>query len=534
MVDSIVISSGHGKYIRGASGILDEVDEARRVVERVAEFLGMAEDVDVKTFHDDVSDDQTENLNRIVDYHNSQQRHLDVSVHFNAYENTSKPMGTECLFVSQDDLAAAMSASIADAGGFIDRGPKYRGDLFFLNNTEKPSILIEVCFVDSAADAELYEANFDAICQTIAETLSGQEIDGDDINPPEPGPDPRPPPHPPLPHPIRPDRIPLDERPTLKLGDSEPDVLDMQRMIPRFDGVFDGDFGPATEDNVIRYQRSRGLDDDGICGPQTWEALYQHKLPIAPPEPPPGALTAEQQSAVMRIANTSDIADYSWDDRGYAPTGFTQGMALAFAQSYLKLQEGHPAVVEMSKARTSSDKDALNLYREDFADLGMSNEEDGADTLRHLYALMLGQGMRESSGQHCCGRDQSADNYDSDTCEAGAFQTSYNAAGASDPEFDDLMDEFATGLHPGYLDAFSEDVSCSTSDWESYGSGRGREFQDLCKNEPAFSVESCGLTLRNLCNHYGPIVRHETELRDDADRMFKDVQDYMDQQDAVA
>ena len=35
----IVISSGHGKYVRGACGILDEVDEARRVVDRVAAEL---------------------------------------------------------------------------------------------------------------------------------------------------------------------------------------------------------------------------------------------------------------------------------------------------------------------------------------------------------------------------------------------------------------------------------------------------------------------------------------------------------------
>ena len=35
----IVISSGHGKYVRGASGYLDEVDEARRVVEKVADDL---------------------------------------------------------------------------------------------------------------------------------------------------------------------------------------------------------------------------------------------------------------------------------------------------------------------------------------------------------------------------------------------------------------------------------------------------------------------------------------------------------------
>ena len=32
--ESIVISSGHGKLVRGASGILDEVDEARVVEPR--------------------------------------------------------------------------------------------------------------------------------------------------------------------------------------------------------------------------------------------------------------------------------------------------------------------------------------------------------------------------------------------------------------------------------------------------------------------------------------------------------------------
>src|SRR6516225_7973926 len=100
----IVISSGHGKHIRGASGILDEVNEARRVVERTADLLRNY-DTEVVTFHDDVSTTQDENLHRIVDFHNSQQRDLDVSVHFNAYEPTTKPMGTEVLYVSQDVLA---------------------------------------------------------------------------------------------------------------------------------------------------------------------------------------------------------------------------------------------------------------------------------------------------------------------------------------------------------------------------------------------------------------------------------------------
>jgi N-acetylmuramoyl-L-alanine amidase len=77
------------------------------------------------------------------------------------------------LYVTQPALAGEMSAAIADAGDLIDRGGKKRTDLAFLNGTEMPAVLIETCFVDSAADAELYEANFDVICEAIAQVLGG-------------------------------------------------------------------------------------------------------------------------------------------------------------------------------------------------------------------------------------------------------------------------------------------------------------------------------------------------------------------------
>jgi N-acetylmuramoyl-L-alanine amidase len=179
-MSSIVISSGHGKYVRGASGILDEVDEARKVVDLVAAEL-RARDVDVKVFHDDTSTSQDENLNTIVNYHNAQVRDLDVSVHFNAYEQVSKPMGTEVLYVTQAGLASDVCVAICDASQLINRGAKKR-DLFFLNNTEMPAILIEVCFVDSEADARLYEMNFGPICASIANVLGGTE----GLSPPEP------------------------------------------------------------------------------------------------------------------------------------------------------------------------------------------------------------------------------------------------------------------------------------------------------------------------------------------------------------
>jgi len=519
----IAISPGHGTKIRGASGPppwgCDEVDECQAIVPVIARYCRAAgaEVVEIVDHH---STDQDQNLKWLVSQHNAAfggdhgDSRLDVSVHMNAYQTTTTtPRGTEVWFATQRDLSEAVASEIAMASGLIDRGAKSNG-LYFLSNTASKAILIELAFCDSKPDCDLFRTHADAIARAIAETISNGEIGEQPPERPE-----RPP---------RPEEVPVSERPTLRQGDEGDDVLDMQRMIPRFTGEFDGDFGPTTLENVTRYQRTRGLDVDGICGQQTWQALYEHRLPTLP-ELPPGALTADEQYDIMRIANESLIADYSWPDRGVAPTGYTQGMALSFAQTYKKLKAGHPAAIEMAKARTSSEKDVLNLWREEFENLGMFNEEPGIDTLRHLYAFMLGSGMRESSGQHCCGRDQSASNYDSMTCEAGAFQTSANAMSATSPEADNLLDEYLQGLSPGYLDAWSEGVSCSSDDWENYGSGRGEDFQRCQKELPASSAEIHALTLRNLCNHYGPVIRFEVTLKTDADRMFKAVQDYLDE-----
>ena len=170
----IVLSSGHGKHIRGASGILDEVFEARRLTDAVA--IELAErGVDAVVFHDDVSTTQDENLERIVDFHNAQGSHdLDVSVHFNAYEPTDEPMGVEVLYLTEQELAAELSMRMSEALSLPNRGPKLRDDLYFLNQTAEPAILIETCFVDSSADASQYQSFFYALCDTIADTIAGE------------------------------------------------------------------------------------------------------------------------------------------------------------------------------------------------------------------------------------------------------------------------------------------------------------------------------------------------------------------------
>jgi peptidoglycan hydrolase-like protein with peptidoglycan-binding domain len=519
----IALSSGHGEHIRGASGNpvppqLEEVTEARRAVERVCDFLAEAE-VECETFHDDVSTTQSQNLDRIVNWHNDQDRELDVSIHFNAFDGNAH--GTEVLYLTQEGLARAVCDAICDAGGFTNRGPKYRSDLAFLNGTNEPAILIEVCFCDNTDDSNLYHEHFDDICRAIAEVISGQPIGEAPPDRPE---------RPERPQwPDRPESIPVQDRPTLRQGDEGQHVLDMQRMIPRFTGEFDGNFGPTTNENVIRYQTTRGLDADGICGQATWESLYRHALPVPPPPPPPGALTPHDQAVIMKMAAESQIADYSWRDRGVGPAGWIMGLSLAFAQSYLKLKQGHPAVERIARANTHDDDDVCQVYRDEFDELDMSNEIGGPDVLRHIYAFLIGMAMRESSGQHCCGRDQSADNYDETTCEAGMFQQSYNSF-SCDSTLDPLMDEYSEGLSPGYLEAFSTGVSCSSDDWQNFGDpdSRGYEWQALAKNAPAFSAEACAVGLRVLKDHWGPVKRKEVELRRDADDLLKAVQLYVD------
>lgn len=63
----------------------------------------------------------------------------------------------------------------------------------------------------------------------------------------------------------------------LKVGSKGDAVKELQKLL----GVFaDGDYGPWTEQNVIRFQRDRGLVADGIVGAKTWEALKVTDPPV--------------------------------------------------------------------------------------------------------------------------------------------------------------------------------------------------------------------------------------------------------------
>ena len=272
----IVMSSGHGKYIRGASGYLDEVDEARRVVEQVAKYLKNG-GIDIITYHDDVSTSQNENLNRIVDFHNSKTRDLDVSVHFNAYETTSKPMGTECLYVTQDDLSADVAEAISMATGLPNRGPKKRTDLFFLNNTEEPAILIETCFVDSSADAAAYNENFDEVCRAIAEVIGDIETDddsGDETEPPKP------------PTPIEPAEVRIEAKGPIKVYMNGELIYDEAPVgIEWMENITATEFAGSDDPQDSAYGTGKiDGDEPGIALPYKWRDTKPPRVVVEGPD----------------------------------------------------------------------------------------------------------------------------------------------------------------------------------------------------------------------------------------------------------
>jgi len=229
---------------------------------------------------------------------------------------------------------------------------------------------------------------------------------------------------------------------------------------------------------------------------------------------------------IFAIVASSPVPSIDWKDRGTAPVGYCEGVALAFSTVVRKYLLDYDSAQEQAKANTwNQDKDVLAYYAPQFNDLKMWNHRDGLETLRHLWVLLYGLGMRESSGNHCEGRDMSADNVTSDTAEAGLFQTSWNCHVAHE-QMDVLFYEYQQhgAIEQGFMDIFHEGVECDDDDWANYGGGDGAKYQSMAKLLPAFACEFTAVGLRNARQHWGPINSYEVELRPEVDAMLSEVQ----------
>jgi len=311
---------------------------------------------------------------------------------------------------------------------------------------------------------------------------------------------------------------PLPRR-TIQKGSKGADVAQLQTSL----GIVpaDGDFGPITDAQVKSFQAAAKLSPDGIVGPDTWKEVDSLDLRMDKGEE---GLEPEVINSIIELVGNSPLVNYSWRDRGKAPRSYLNGMALTFGVACLELDEDLPRATEMAQAQRADDQtDALTWYKSQFSDKGMTNTTSGLDTLRHLFVMMIGLGMRESSGKYYEGRDMSASNTSSDTCEAGLFQTSWNISSCS-PNISPLLTEYWDDPN-GFLPEFQKGMTPTANGLGSYGTGNGARYQFLAKYSPSFAAMVTGIGMRKLRKHWGPINRNEVEINKDADALLLKVQE---------
>jgi hypothetical protein len=285
----------------------------------------------------------------------------------------------------------------------------------------------------------------------------------------------------------------------------------------------------GTTVTVVASAPQAGFYQVQFAGVTGWVyGLYFDKVssPAPEPTPTPGGASLD---AIKTIAGGSSCYRYAWKDRGQMPKGFVKGVALVYARAVCN--QGRSDVALVSKAATTDDaRDALSWYRSNYSALGMSNASAGVDTLRHVYTLILGLGMRESSGEHCTGRDASASNVSADSAEAGAWQTSWDSHTVN-AELSKLFARYRASSSGCFLEAFREGVSCSASDWKNWGTGAdGLDFQRIEKACPAFAAEYVAVMLRvqgGKSGHYGPLRTKAAEVRPECDSMLQQVESYV-------
>ena len=170
----IAIRGGHCPKVPGASGILNEVTEDRKVKDAVIKYLKQLGHQVYDVTPPDSMATSSGDLAHGVNEANRLKVDIFASIHFNAFNGTAN--GTEVCVYSPHDYAQRVVDNLTKLG-FKYRGQKVRTGLYELKNTAMKAMIVEVCFVDSSIDAEIYKrVGYDAVGKAIAEGIVNQTV----------------------------------------------------------------------------------------------------------------------------------------------------------------------------------------------------------------------------------------------------------------------------------------------------------------------------------------------------------------------
>ena len=229
------------------------------------------------TVYDCTSEGSTmrDNLQRICAKCNDHKVDLDVSIHLNCFNGSGH--GTETWIYSSSSKAKSYAQKITKnlaSLGFTNRGVKVTQNLYFLNHTNAPALLIETFFCDNTTDCNIYKKKgYKEIALQIAKGIDSKVGTKKEENKK---------PSTPAQNTSTGKKAYTGKLPSKTVGPNmgtKADIKLWQKALNWFgpDVIVDGIWGEDTDAKTIACQKKLGVEPDRYVGAKTIAAFKKYK-----------------------------------------------------------------------------------------------------------------------------------------------------------------------------------------------------------------------------------------------------------------